>query len=827
MDKKNLKTRIMRASGKGCVAAVFAERSSMACVPAFMESCEAAGIKPAAGVRMMVEAAGVRGELLFLVKDRAGYREICHLLSDTLAKDDPVVTMEMIGQGHVIIVHEKNGLFDKILMRNKEIKKEIRELKRKMKGLPSAGGESWKDAVGEYNRLQEEDAVVRMSLKQVPASDSYQLDFLNKKAKEIESRKRKAKDILSGIENGIKEREKLTVLLETKNSMLEEDVTVLFREAYDALSVYGDIYIETDEKGRALCQIAESDSLPCIREIRETDGIKYIPGTAADVLDIIDQCSFRYEPEDWTVGRSAEKEIKTGIARLKAGGCTWTSLYDTRLEAEIEMLRKTDTEGYFLTVCDILRLAEEYYPSDPFYPGLLVSYVLGITDIDPVCNDILTKLSEETFVAGIHHPRFMIRSELSASLYKKIREKYAVSRISKDTIVIGYPDIRDYVPVCRDRIQCDRDEAEKMGLFCMDLEEQEYLSIFKECISSIQDPGIPIDPEVFKNVIAKGHLNFICGCEGMEIQKQIRQSHPESMRELVSFFSSTCEKAEAFYRALFVYRSAYLKYRFPLNYISAYISHFPDKMRSIKYDAVCKDLVFLDPDINVSEADCFVERDSIRLGLKSTGVSGKTVENILQERREGFFLSADDLMNRVKLSDREAECLNDAGVFQNIGGPVSDRSVPVVEDPPEEPDKDLIPMEGVVLKTEEKISKDGSMIASVRMGTSSGEVYAMFFAKAYEKYAGLLKADAELRLYGEYVQDRYGNTFSVKEAYPVSDDVYYISAKVYEEAVFYPFRRRCGCQLFLMEPSGRLVNTGCFYSSRIADVQGVRMIPKI
>ena len=69
---------------------------------------------------MMVEAAGVRGELLFLVKDRAGYREICHLLSDTLAKDDPVVTMEMIGQGHVIIVHEKNGLFDKILMRNKE-----------------------------------------------------------------------------------------------------------------------------------------------------------------------------------------------------------------------------------------------------------------------------------------------------------------------------------------------------------------------------------------------------------------------------------------------------------------------------------------------------------------------------------------------------------------------------------------------------------------------------------------------------------------------------------------------------------------------------------
>lgn len=80
----------------------------------------------------------------------------------------------------------------------------------------------------------------------------------------------------------------------------------------------------------------------------------------------------------------------------------------------------------------------------------------------------------------------------------------------------------------------------------MDLEEQEYLSIFKECISSIQDPGIPIDPEVFKNVIAKGHLNFICGCEGMEIQKQIRQSHPESMRELVSFSAVLVKKQRHF-----------------------------------------------------------------------------------------------------------------------------------------------------------------------------------------------------------------------------------------------------------------------------------------
>ena len=73
-------------------------------------------------------------------------------------------------------------------------------------------------------------------------------------------------------------------------------------------------------------------------------------------------------------GASFEEELQSLMARYRnlGGGeedefllrfhvsdCTWTSLYDTRLEAEIEMLRKTDTEGYFLTVCDILRLAEE------------------------------------------------------------------------------------------------------------------------------------------------------------------------------------------------------------------------------------------------------------------------------------------------------------------------------------------------------------------------------------------------------------------------------------------------------------------------------------
>lgn len=63
------------------------------------------------------------------------------------------------------------------------IKKELRGLRKELKGLPSPDGESWKSAVGEANRLQEEDAITRKSLKQVSVSDDYQIGFLKKKVK--------------------------------------------------------------------------------------------------------------------------------------------------------------------------------------------------------------------------------------------------------------------------------------------------------------------------------------------------------------------------------------------------------------------------------------------------------------------------------------------------------------------------------------------------------------------------------------------------------------------------------------------------------------------
>src|SRR5690348_6356290 len=67
--------------------------------------------------------------------------------------------------------------------------------------------------------------------------------------------------------------------------------------------------------------------------------------------------------------------------------------YQTRLSSEIQMIKQMGFPGYFLIVWDFVRYAKEH--SIPVGPGRgsaagsLVSYALGITDIDPLQHELL------------------------------------------------------------------------------------------------------------------------------------------------------------------------------------------------------------------------------------------------------------------------------------------------------------------------------------------------------------------------------------------------------------------------------------------------------
>lgn len=930
MEKKHSIEKIMsKVQTDGCLAVILAEKNSMLHIAEFVEYCEIANIKPVIGVELNIEICKIKGTVILLAKDWTGYQEICRLFSDAHnsidSEENPVISIESMNQilsernsqsRHMIIIDKKNdGIIENGLLRNKMIKKELRGLRKELKGLPSPDGESWKSAVGEANRLQEEDAITRKSLKQVSVSDDYQIGFLKKKLKIIESEKKKNRVIISRIERGIKEREKISGLIEEKKALLNEDSQESIKKICSLLSDVGEIYVEISDpdKKKDLVDFAVNNNISpvCTNDIKNTDGVSYIPKqTDKNIEEIINRCNFTYQSVDWTIKDQDEKLqeiLNANIEFLKMKGKDWTEAHVIRMEEEIGKLRVTKSEGYFLTVYDILKMVKlvglneesdfdrnsstffweynkniDFYPSESFYPGLLISYILGITDNDPVEKDLLCDIANDVcFMDGIRHPRFMIQSDISCALYDRIKQQYgerAVSRtisaenddtsecINQDTIVIGLPDIRKYVPVFRNAesldwiVQCRRNDADHMGLFCIELIKEDYLCICRDCIQSAEKKiiwnEIPYDLKIFEKIISEGCLNFIYACEDMDIQNKIKQFHFRNIADLGSILpeenwykvnenplyeeykgKEKYRKIGDFYRGMLVYKMAYLKYHYPMSYVTAYINCFPYKAKSVKYYPVCKDIVFMNPDINLSKEESYIEHENVRLGFNQVSSLRDIISAILKERIEnGFFSSVEDFKQRLDLSEESVEELKDIGLFRNIGGPFAKNDTMGVETNQEkyeiqkpifEEKEDQVILEGILLKVEEKVSKDGNMMATVRIGASTGEFNAVFFSKSYEAYSSLLKVDTEIRLYGKYVYDKYGMTFSVKEAYPISDDTYYILSQDYKEELFIPFRKKCGCQLYLMNDTGKLVNTEAYYSSEISSISGVRVIPKI
>jgi len=86
---------------------------------------------------------------------------------------------------------------------------------------------------------------------------------------------------------------------------------------------------------------------------------------------------------------------ETAIQHLQLNGLLRRSLteYDARLQLEIDCIKQMKFSGYFLIVWDFIKYAREH--SIPVGPGRgsaagsLVGYALGITDIDPLQNNLL------------------------------------------------------------------------------------------------------------------------------------------------------------------------------------------------------------------------------------------------------------------------------------------------------------------------------------------------------------------------------------------------------------------------------------------------------
>lgn len=179
------------------------------------------------------------------------------------------------------------------------------------------------------------------------------------------------------------------------------------------------------------------------------------------------------------------------------------------------------------------------------------------------------------------------------------------------------------------------------------------------------------------DVMAKEREFFIHGTEG--VPGAMKNGVPEAVAdkifdEMMDFASYAFNKSHAAAYAVLAYRTAYLKYHYPVAFLTALINSFlgsVDAVASYVYSARRHGIRVLPPDVNKSAARFTVEDGAIRFGLSAVrNVGGAVMEDMVRERTaNGPFKDFFDFCERVDgLNKRMLEGLICAGCFDAMGG---------------------------------------------------------------------------------------------------------------------------------------------------------------
>lgn len=143
------------------------------------------------------------------------------------------------------------------------------------------------------------------------------------------------------------------------------------------------------------------------------------------------------------------------------------------------------------------------------------------------------------------------------------------------------------------------------------------------------------------------------------------------------FSSYSFNKAHSASYAHMAYQAVYLKAHQPVDYLTAVLNAGGGYYTLGEYieEAKRRGVRILGPDVNRSRCQFEVEGKSIRVGLTSIkGLALKTVEKIIEERKNGEYLSVEDFLFRVSLTKTELFSLIKAGIFDSLE-PVRSRQI--------------------------------------------------------------------------------------------------------------------------------------------------------
>ena len=171
----------------------------------------------------------------------------------------------------------------------------------------------------------------------------------------------------------------------------------------------------------------------------------------------------------------------------------------------------------------------------------------------------------------------------------------------------------------------------------------------------------------------KQRKKFLQGAKVRGIAEGKAEKIFDQMRQFAEYGFN---KSHAAAYALIAYWTAYLKARYPVEFMTALLtSEREDTDKIVKYIEECRQMkiTVLPPDINESESNFWVERDQIRFGLAAVKNVGETaIQSILSARaRKGKFSSLFDLCEAVDLrvvNRRVLESLIKCGALDSLGG---------------------------------------------------------------------------------------------------------------------------------------------------------------
>lgn len=170
-----------------------------------------------------------------------------------------------------------------------------------------------------------------------------------------------------------------------------------------------------------------------------------------------------------------------------------------------------------------------------------------------------------------------------------------------------------------------------------------------------------------RKLLLSMHDQFITGAKNNGLPKLQAE---QIWRFLTNFVGYGFNKAHSATYGVIAYQTAYLKYYFPVHYMTAVLNNHGGFYSKAAYVEECRrmGIRLLPPDVNHSQREFTCDADFIRVGLDMVyDLTEKTKNRILQEQARTSFRDYYDFMQRVHPREGEVVNLIKCGTLRSLG----------------------------------------------------------------------------------------------------------------------------------------------------------------